>query len=687
MIAIFVSIYLPRFFDWVIETSIMASILVGLILFVKTLLRNKLPARWHYLLWMILIVRLLLPWSPDSSYSIYSILSYGYESIVSFQNQPIAFSENEQLHETKSLSDTNVVAGEERYATGTLQTTKESNKETIRIEKQSDNPIPFYTISLYIWLTGVGILGFITYLVNRRLQHYIKQQPVLTDERVVKIFESCKKSMSIQQNIPLLLAGKIPSPTVLGFFQPRVLLSSDQINRLNEQQLRHIFHHELAHIKRKDVGLNWLMHFLLILNWFNPVIWVAYVYMREDQELACDAYALTFMEEGEKVSYGYTIINLLEYHSKFYPVPNLANLSRNKRTLKRRIFMIKKFKRKSYHWSALGIIAVVVVAAVSLLNAQAGGSNENQKEKITDQETVTEMKKEETVDTNSPDDIEGGHKNTDENLIDGQSNYPHIVLNGFYYKKTDEEVTSEQLGEQVGEVKRIGTWAIKKSGDSNYIAPGPIYSVKDRSSDEYIVGRGGLFKDGVNKLAYIVFKKEEPVQQVDYDKILNTKGDLEEALIAVDNIKRKMDNFYQINNTDRVELNYVSYLPENGPGAELIYNIREADKTVNGETNQGMLFIKEYAKQLQPSSSRFEKYVWKIVLNGDVGTKQKQEALPPVLIDKFEMNGILWSYYTDQERNDIVLRGEKDDMYYEVTTQGDFSLEKLKELLIYFTKE
>ncbi len=49
MIDMFVNVYLPRFFDWVIETSIMASILVGLILCVKTLLRNKLTPRWQYI--------------------------------------------------------------------------------------------------------------------------------------------------------------------------------------------------------------------------------------------------------------------------------------------------------------------------------------------------------------------------------------------------------------------------------------------------------------------------------------------------------------------------------------------------------------------------------------------------------------------------------------------------------------
>lgn len=64
--------------------------------------------------------------------------------------------------------------------------------------------------------------------------------------------------------------------------------------------------------------------------------------MREDQELACDAYALTFIDKEEQIAYGHTIITLLEHYS--YQAPSLASLSRNKRTLKRRIVMIKSSK-------------------------------------------------------------------------------------------------------------------------------------------------------------------------------------------------------------------------------------------------------------------------------------------------------------------------------------------------------
>ena len=139
------------------------------------------------------------------------------------------------------------------------------------------------------------------------------------------------RSMKMKKVVSLRLAGKIASPTVFSFFRPKVLLSKTY-ESIKRATITTCFYHELAHIKRNDVAVNWIMYSLILLNWFNPILWYAYFCMREDQELACDAYALTFIDKEEQIAYGHTIITLLEHYS--YQVPSLANLSRNKRTLK-----------------------------------------------------------------------------------------------------------------------------------------------------------------------------------------------------------------------------------------------------------------------------------------------------------------------------------------------------------------
>ncbi|PFN83512.1 methicillin resistance protein [Bacillus thuringiensis] len=369
MINTLINVYLPHFFDWLIETSLMASILVGFILCIKVLFRNKLTPRWQYMLWIVLMIRLLLPWSPDSSYSIYSLLSYSSSvSEVIPKNMPA----------TESI--VNIESDRKVELESNPKMVTKTSEPEVEVSSEKQTTFSLYKLALYVWLAGVIVLAAITFLTNRRLYSYIKKQPDITDEQVITVFDRCKQSMKMKKAVSLRLAGKIASPTVFSFFRPKVLLSKKHMKVLNEQQLQYVFYHELAHIKRKDVAVNWIMYSLILLNWFNPILWYAYFCMREDQELACDAYALTFIDKEEQIAYGHTIITLLEHHS--YQAPSLANLSRNKRTLKRRIVMIKKFQKKSYRLSLLGIIAIVAIASLSLFNARTTEGKEKQEDKV-----------------------------------------------------------------------------------------------------------------------------------------------------------------------------------------------------------------------------------------------------------------------------------------------------------------
>lgn len=361
MLDMFQHISLSTVFDWIINTSIMASILVALILSVKMVLKNKLTARWHYIMWFILIVRLILPWSPDSSYSIYSLLLTDFEPSYSMlQPTSEAIAPNKEIGETAL----NITENNE-------QPNLDAKDSANHVRQPAKESKSLYEILSYIWLVGAVCFALITITVNKNLTLYLQKQRPITDKRVLDILNRCKREMNIQKQIPLIFAGKLSSPTLVGIRNPKILLTENQISTLDDNQLRFIFYHELAHYKRKDVRINWIMHHLLILHWFNPILWYASKCMREDQEIACDALALTYVNSGDKLEYGHTIIALLEHHSNLYPMPGVANLSKNKKTLKRRILMIKKFNKKSYRWSALGMTVVIGVSAFSLINAKA----------------------------------------------------------------------------------------------------------------------------------------------------------------------------------------------------------------------------------------------------------------------------------------------------------------------------
>ncbi|AAU17851.1 beta-lactam sensor/signal transducer [Bacillus cereus] len=613
MIDMFVNVYLPRFFDWVIETAIMASILVGLILCIKILLRNKLPPRWQYLLWIILIVRLLLPWSPDSSYSIYSILSYS-------NGTPVT---SHQDSTDRRIQGSTAIGGTKTYTYGSAQTAEKSKKQTHNNETKNDETVSFYTIVLYIWLAVVIILSFATIIMNKRLLFYIKKQPVITDERISKIFESCKKSMSVKRDIPLLLAGKIASPTVFGFLRPRVLLSSAHMKVLDEQQLRYIFHHELAHIKRRDIGVNWLMHGLLILNWFNPILWYAYSCMREDQELACDAFALTYIDSEEKLAYGHTIITLLEYYSSYYQVPSLANLSRNKRTLKRRILMIKKFKKNSYRWSAFGVVAILAVSSVSLLNAHADIPNNSQKEPTEVKNNIKEAKAQTKVPIQQIVEKMIGTKEqafAEFHVSEGRYEYileemevaRNLLTKEEFYKfiklQTEEYIIDKKI-RSVGTPEDLEPDDQKKlEENSKAIEPlwGKIYSqFTSRSFDfpikkpNYVAKGYELKREKVEPV--ITTKKLNPIISSEY-----RAGEFGYTIYQSDILERGRDPFYQwINDNDKIE----NYELE---GAQFIFG------KMTGSNVKGM-------KMIVPAKGKDSTY--QVVIIDDVLNKAELEKI------------------------------------------------------------
>ena len=162
---------------------------------------------------------------------------------------------------------------------------------------------------------------------------------------------------------------EVGSPTLFGFVRPRLLLPAGITKSFSLEELRHVFLHDLSHIKRHDILIGWLMTLLQVLHWFNPLVWIASHRMRVDRELACDALALSHTSQGEQQRYGETIIKLLENFGKSAWAPSLAGAIENKNQMKERIRMIAKF-RKTNRGSGLVIVLFAALGLATLTDAQ-----------------------------------------------------------------------------------------------------------------------------------------------------------------------------------------------------------------------------------------------------------------------------------------------------------------------------
>ena len=379
------NIQLSPFLEWLVKTTIEGSVLVGLILLVKFTLRDRLPIRWHYWLWVLLLIRLVTPWAPKTKLSAFNFIPHSFELKrieLALQSEkrirPPVESPVDQRKETgpvtSTVADTNVpklvTALEPTPQAEAVQ--KPAPVETVAVKQKKPGEtlfVRFCSTLPFVWLIGAAGLGGFILVRNFSLWRLVKRERPITDSQILELLEDCKMQMGIQTIVGVVVTDKVKGPALFGFVRPRLLLPEGLIEDLGLDDLYYVFIHELCHLKRRDVYLGWLISLLQILHWFNPLMWFAFHRMRLDREFACDALAVSTMNAEETPVYGRTILNLLERFSQVSYVPSIAGILEDSSQIERRIKMIAKSKKSSPVQRAAAVLIFAVLAGVGLTDA------------------------------------------------------------------------------------------------------------------------------------------------------------------------------------------------------------------------------------------------------------------------------------------------------------------------------
>jgi len=353
-------------FKQIAYLSFNASILALTIILVKKIFNKTLTPKYHYYIWILLIVRLLLPIYIESPTSIYNLFSSTAKKI----NLPQSVVQN--------ISRPNNSADKSKISLN--NTTVPSNN--FNIQKQKSNSFSLNVIQTknynliikfmcYIWLIGIGIMLIYTLYINTvfviKLKHYEKSK----NTRIASILKSCQKLMHVRRNITILTTNRLRTPSLYGFLKVKILISEAYMKNLSDDEIKYIFLHELSHYKRKDILLNWIIVLLQIIHFFNPIIWYAFYKIHEDCEISCDAAALKYVKKEHYQDYGSTIIKLLRLFSESNFIPVTAGISKNKSSYKRRIIMISNFKKSS---RIKTFISLTLIAAIAITGLTSCGS-------------------------------------------------------------------------------------------------------------------------------------------------------------------------------------------------------------------------------------------------------------------------------------------------------------------------
>ena len=302
----------------IINMSISASWLVLAVLILRLVLK-KAPKWVNVLLWGIVAVRLICPFSFESVLSL----------IPSAETIPL----NIGMDTTPTIN-----SGINAINNAVNPIISQSNTP---MAGASVNPLQI-TIGIYeyIWIFGMIALALYTAISYWRL--------------------SRKVDTAVRYKDNIFQSENVKSPFVLGIIKPRIYLPFN----MNGQDLEHVVAHEQAHIRRKDHWWKPLGFLLLTIHWFNPLMWLAYVLLCRDIELACDEKVIKELDNEQRADYAQALVVCSVNRRMIAACP----LAFGEIGVKDRVKSVMNYKKPEFWIIFLAVIACVIVAVCFLTN-------------------------------------------------------------------------------------------------------------------------------------------------------------------------------------------------------------------------------------------------------------------------------------------------------------------------------
>ena len=346
--------------------SITASLLVLVVLGLRLFLRRA-PKALICILWGFVAIRLIFPISLESPFSLVPAKLADTDALLvqsgtpvittqtredytepdSMQNAPVILEHTkaeESAPNTVTSSDMSESVPAENSLAATGQTKNHADTPLVRPLSAKSTASSFadsmtHLMSL-LWLPGVLCMlayGGISYL---RIRKKTREAVWYTDN--------------------IWLCDRVKTPFILGTFRPRIILPSS----IQADAAEHVIAHEKAHLKRLDHVWKPLGFLLLSLYWFNPVLWVAYIFLCKDIELACDERVIRKMDTESIKSYSFTLLN----YSISGKMISVCPLSFGEVHVKKRIKNVLHYKKPAFWVIVLAVISCLTVLVCFLTN-------------------------------------------------------------------------------------------------------------------------------------------------------------------------------------------------------------------------------------------------------------------------------------------------------------------------------
>ncbi len=311
-----------KLFNMSISTGWLIIVVILFRLFLK-----KVP-RWIIcILWAIAAIRLICPFSFESSFSLIPSTETIKPDVVQYEQKPLINSGIPLINNTL-----NPIISE----------------SFVSDSSDSVNPLQIYIfIASIIWIIGLIILfsyALISFLIIR---------------------SKVRESILLKDNI--WICDSVKYPFILGIIKPQIYLSLN----LENDKIKYVLAHEQAHLKRREHWWKVLGYILLAIYWFNPLIWAAYILFCRDIELACDEKVIKHMNIHERKAYSETLLFCCMQKRMIMVYP----LAFGEVNVKERIKMILNYRKPSFWIVAIASVISAVIVLCFLTNPKNNTSD------------------------------------------------------------------------------------------------------------------------------------------------------------------------------------------------------------------------------------------------------------------------------------------------------------------------
>ena len=262
----------------ILNMSLTAGYCIVAVIVLRFLLRKQAKIL-SYLLWSVVLFRLLVPFSFASSYSLLLMDT----AVVSQESLVDEEKTTGMVWHGKGYILDEPLTGEEMSTVEAVPFTPLTEAGTVEQASGWERAV---LAGAWVWLAGMAIL------LGYSLWSALRFRRFLTD--AVSVSDDCYE------------AEGISTPFVFGMIRPKIYLPT----HLQPEERQYVLAHERIHIGRKDYLVKLISWCAVCLHWFNPLVWIAFVLMERDMEMSCDEAVLRRMGEDVREAYSLALLQL-----------------------------------------------------------------------------------------------------------------------------------------------------------------------------------------------------------------------------------------------------------------------------------------------------------------------------------------------------------------------------------------